>query len=63
MKITASRLGKEVTLWVTSDDGTVHVPLGTALNLPDAKLASRGQITRLQAALERVTMADVQETP
>lgn len=56
-----TRTGQELTCWVHDPETGVSVKLGSALNVPDAKLASRGQLTRLSYQLERLTMADVRE--
>lgn len=59
MKPLATKYGPDITVWIASDDGIVRVPIGTATNLPDAKLKARGAVTKLQYALDRVNMADV----
>ncbi len=57
--IQITRQGKELTVHLV--DHGVLIPLGTALNVPDAKLAARGTITRLQYALERLGVKDIQD--
>lgn len=59
LHIVATKEGKEITLSI-SQDGAM-IPIGSALNLPDAKLAGRGALTKLHYALERLRVADVKE--
>ena len=59
-RMIVTKTGPEIVVWVKGEANAM-VPLGSAANLPDAKLAARRQFTRLQAGLDRLSLADVED--